>query len=396
MNTEIKLTGDIYAKNPEEFKQYKMLALKEGYTSKELTSHPENKVTGMGQYLSLGETRMQRKGKCGYCNSLISNYGIFGHDRKCEVCGEVIYKKYIKGDLISFIFRGSKNEWLNDEITLRVHDVNMDNCVIHFELAIPKRGRYSRNQSHKNVLKMLDEHKDSWTYYENDKGKRFYSFYNRINGCMNEQTKINICESRRHDGGGGSGFQKCSVVKVFDGKEYSDWASFNGMFPELPMPESFHLYRDWKIEKTIGLILSRAGLTSRPEYFSGRGPGDITKEHLHKIYNMLLEYKGHTAAANFIQMVKGIKTLTGTGFIKSILKLDKNKYVWEDEFNPIETPKDDNIAFDENNIYQQMATMVSIIGSGKMQNLYKVIGIQGDYQTESIIGNFLNEIEDAK
>lgn len=387
MTENIKLTGDIYAKNPEEFKQYKMLALKEGYTAKEMTSYPENKPTGAGQFLVLGPTRIKSFGKCGFCNSLISNYGIYSHDRECEVCGEIVYKQYKKGDLITFYLRESRF----DTITLRIHSIDKESCTIHFELTIPKYGRYGSTQNSKKVKALLEENKNAWTYFENEKGKRFYSFYNQINGGMNEQTKINIADSRNYDGGSRSGFQKCSVVKIFDGKEYSEHASFAGMFgPSLPLPETFHIYRDWKVEKSISEILRRAGLTSRPEYFSGRGEGDITSEHLIKLHKLILEHKGVSAAENFVFMVKGINELTGTSFIKKVLKLDASKYKWQSDFNDSKI-LNDNVELDMDNNLQVVATITSLLSKSRSGSMSSIFGF--NFSANTSISTFLNKIE---
>jgi len=388
MDKEIKLTGDIYAKNPEEFKQYKMLALKEGYVAKEMTSYPENKVTKKGQFLVLGPTRIKSYGKCGFCNSLIDNYGIYSHNRKCESCGETIYQNYKKGDLITFYFRRT-----HDSITLRVHSINKESCTIHFELAIPKYGRYGSTQNSKKVKSILEENKDAWTYAENEKGKRFYSFYNKINGNMNEQTKINIADSRDYNGGHRAGFQKCSVVKILDGKEYSNHASFSGIFSELPLPETFHIYRDWKVEKSIGELLHRVGLTSRPEYFSGRGEGDITSEHLKKLYNLIREYKGFLAAENFVAMVKGIHELTGTSFIRKVLHLDRLEYKWNSKLNDSKT-LNTNVEIDPDNNLQMFATVSALLSKSRSKSVSEIFGL--NFHSSSAVDKFLNEIENAR
>ncbi len=387
---EIKITGDIYANSPEEFKAIKLAALKLGYKGKELTSHPENKSTGRGQFLVMGAPNFERKGKCGYCNSLISIYGIYGHNRKCEVCNKLIYKNYKKGDLITFFFRDNSSVW--DDITLRVHSMDEKKYIMRFEPVIPRLHKYGK-QNKKKTLEILEQNKDSYTRVQIGK-KLVYSFYYTFNGGLNELSKINTSSTRNHDGNGKGGFQKCSAVNIMFGKEYSEF-SFKD---EYPMPETFHLYRDWKVEKTGSEIARRAGITSRPEYYSGRDAGDINSKHLKKMYDMIKSFKGEDAAKGFVEMIKGTDDMSATSLMIRYNRLERNGWSWNPEWNEKQKERgDSNIALDVNNPLQMYATVISAFSNGRgIMKTMKDFGIiSDDFDTfgDSIKYEFLNSIK---
>lgn len=384
--SEIKITGDMYANSPEEFREIKRAALKLGYTGVEMKSHPENKVTWQGQFLKMGEPNFERKGKCGYCNSLISIYGIYGHNRKCEVCNKLIYKSYKRGDLITFFFRNEFSVW--DDVTLRIHSMDEKNHIMRFEPTIPRAAKYGR-QNKKKTLEMLEKNKDSYTRVQIGK-KLVYSFYYTFNGGLNELTKINTSSTRNHDGSGKGGFQKCSAVSIMFGKEYSEF-SFKD---EYPMPETFHLYRDWKTKKTIKELCRRANISSSPEYYSGRPPGDINADHLIKLYDLIKIHKGEEAAKYFVQMIEGTADFSATSLVKRILKLERNEYVWGPGLDEEQKPND-NIELDGNPL-QAMATMMTLFSKTGLGAIVTKTGgeFYGDFK--GIWSDVNDKIENSK
>jgi hypothetical protein len=384
--SEIKITGDMYANSPEEFKEIKRAALKLGYTGKELTSYPSNKVTRQGQFLKMNAPNFERKGKCGYCNSLISVYGIYGHNRKCEVCNKLIYKSYKKGDLITFFFRNDFSVW--DDITLRIHSMDEKSHIMRFEPEIPRTAKYG-TQKKKKVLEILEKNKDAYVRIQIGK-KNVYSFYYPFNGSMNELTKINTSSTRNSDGSGKGGFQKCSAVTIMFGKEYSEF-SFRD---EYPMPETFHLYRDWKTEKSIKELCRRANISSSPEYYSGRPPGDIDANHLIKLHDLIKIHKGEEAAKYFVQMIEGTVDFSATSLVKRILKLDKNDYTWGPGLDDEQKP-DDNIALDGSPL-QAMATMMSFFGKSGLGAIVTKTGGEFAGSFNEVLSDINGRIENTK
>lgn len=392
--SDIEFKGDFYAQSPEEFKRIKIAALKAGYKGQELTSHPENKVTGRGQFLTLKEPVYVRKGKCGFCGSLIDILGIYSHGRKCECCGKTIYQKYEKGGLITFFFRNFSGERSFDifsDVTLRIHSYDIDQHILRFETAIPRSAKYGK-QKRKKVLEIMEKNRDAYNIIEIGK-KKVYSFYYPFNGMMNELTRINTSEVRNRKGGFPSGPQNCTSVQILNGVEYSEHCFDN----ELPMVTSFHLYRDWKVEKTPSEIMRRAGLTSSPEYFSGRGPGDITAKHLTKIHKLIKEYKGDEAAANFVEMIKGTEDMSATSIVKRYNRLGANNWKWLPEWNEAQKERDNNIAIDTENPMQMFATIASALSNSrgivKMMGDFGMFGSTEHSIGESIRHEFLNSIK---
>lgn len=384
--SDIKITGDMYANSPEEFKAIKLAALKLGYKGKELTNHPENKATGRGQFLVMGAPNFIRKGKCGYCNSLIDISGIYSHNRKCEVCKKTISKNYCVGDLITFFFRNSNSVW--DDITLRIHSMDEKMHVMRFESIIPREGKY-RKQDRKKVLETLAQNKDAYTEITIGK-KKVYSFYYTFNGGLNELSKINTSETRNSKGSSRGGFKKCSAVNIMFGKEYSEF-SFKD---EYPMPETFHLYRDWKVEKTLAEICKRSGITSRPEYYSGRPPGDINADHLIKLHDLIKIHKGEEAAKYFVQMIEGTADFSATSLVKRILKLERNEYVWGPGLDEEQKPND-NIELDGTPL-QAVATMMSFFGKSGLGAIITKTGGEFSGSFNDVFSDINDKIENSK
>ena len=358
MEKTIEFKGDFYAKSPEEFKQIKIAALKAGYKGIEMSNGPREKSSGRGQFLTLEAPRYERKGKCGYCGSLIDICGIYAHGRKCECCGKTIYQKYEKGGLITFFFRdfedGNKVDIFGD-ITLRIHSFETDKNILRFEMNIPRDGKYGK-QKRSRVLEILKNNRSAYNIIEIGK-KKVYTFYYPFNGMMNDLTRINTSEVRNRKGGHPSGPRNCSVVQILDGKEYSEHASFSGIFAELPMPTSFHIYRDWKIEKTMSTMCSRSGINLRPEYYSGRSAGDITSDHLFKLYNQIKDNKGENASKAFLKLIEGTYDLSATNLTRKFIKLERNNYEWSDSEN---TEKETNVELDGSSV-NAFATIVSVM-----------------------------------
>ncbi len=92
-------------------------------------------------------------------------------------------------------------------------------------------------------------------------------------------------------------------------------------------------------------LLEHAGMSSRPEYYSGRGatPSDLSVPELMCIYRYIESGdfpKGAEGA--FVQMVKDIKLLAATPFIQSLEALEYRG--WE----PLEVTCDEEIAVGKN------------------------------------------------
>jgi hypothetical protein len=113
-------------------------------------------------------------------------------------------------------------------------------------------------------------------------------------------------------------------------------------------------------------IIRNAGMSTRPEYFSGRGAtlADLDSEILQKIYQGIIDTFGTKAAKSFVDMVAKIKVLSATTFLEELYllqinnwKLDKTK---KDEFG-VSVPKKEN---DDWDINMGMIGMMNALSSG--------------------------------
>lgn len=78
-------------------------------------------------------------------------------------------------------------------------------------------------------------------------------------------------------------------------------------------------------------IVSRAGMSSRPEYYSGRGAtaSDLNGDKLEQIYSFIKNEYGKEAAQNYVQMVADIPVLSATDFLLSLYRLEGYDWKWD-------------------------------------------------------------------
>lgn len=77
-------------------------------------------------------------------------------------------------------------------------------------------------------------------------------------------------------------------------------------------------------------IVVKAGMSSRPEYYSGRGATivDLNDRHLQKIAELIEEHHGKDAKKNFVRMVADIPKLTATDFLLNLYLLESVNWDW--------------------------------------------------------------------
>ncbi len=95
-------------------------------------------------------------------------------------------------------------------------------------------------------------------------------------------------------------------------------------------------------------LVRECGMSSRPEYYSGRGAtlSDLNSEILLKIQKRIKEVFGDKEAKAFVQMVKTLKTLSATTFLQELYILHSRD--WQTKPNGVNDacgvviPKDDD------------------------------------------------------
>jgi len=73
-------------------------------------------------------------------------------------------------------------------------------------------------------------------------------------------------------------------------------------------------------------IVRDAGISTRPEFYSGRGATicDLGSYHLQKIYIGIEKNFGKQAGKEFVQMVADIPKLSATDFLLNLYNLEAN------------------------------------------------------------------------
>ena len=128
-------------------------------------------------------------------------------------------------------------------------------------------------------------------------------------------------------------------------------------------------------------ILRNNRMSTRPEYYSGRGAtlSDLNGEILEGIYQGILKEFGKNAAKNYLKMVADIKVLSATTFLEEIYQLYFNEWKYtkkKKHANGITVPKNKDGEYDE-------SSMVS-----GMMGIFAAMGNNRD-ETEIIKGSFL-------
>ena len=84
-----------------------------------------------------------------------------------------------------------------------------------------------------------------------------------------------------------------------------------------------------------GEIVVKAGMSKRPEFYSGRGAilADLNPNILEKIYIGINEIHGEKASKQFVKMVKEIPVLSATDFLLSLYKLESNNWKWKKDLS---------------------------------------------------------------
>lgn len=109
-------------------------------------------------------------------------------------------------------------------------------------------------------------------------------------------------------------------------------------------------------------IVQDAGMSRRPEYYSGRGAitCDLNEKQLFKIHEAIVKEFGEDAGKAFVKMVAGIKVLSATTFLQELYGLCYQdwKYQEHEDAPGISVPKDDKGNYNvEMGIFGMIAAM---------------------------------------
>lgn len=119
-----------------------------------------------------------------------------------------------------------------------------------------------------------------------------------------------------------------------------------------------------KTLETLKEILRKNRMSTRPEFYSGRGVnyGDLNEEILIGIYYDVQKTFGKRASEGFVDLMRGIKTLSATAFLEDLYSLFYSdwKYCPEHGSNGIAVHKNEN---GEYNLASGMASMFSALNN---------------------------------
>ncbi len=131
-------------------------------------------------------------------------------------------------------------------------------------------------------------------------------------------------------------------------------------------------------------IIRESGMSTRPEYYSGRGAtrSDLDSNILEKIYQGILKEYGQTAANNYVKMVADIKVLSATTFLQELYMLFSNNWKYKKKkkhADGISIPKNEDGEYDESSVTS------GIFG------MFAALSHNGRDDTGSIRGGFLHQ-----
>jgi hypothetical protein len=135
--------------------------------------------------------------------------------------------------------------------------------------------------------------------------------------------------------------------------------------------------------ETLKNIIRNNNMSTRPEYYSGRGATltDLNGNILEGIYKGIEKDFGVKAAKNFVKMVADIKVLSATTFLEELYSLFNSNWkylVRKKHASGISIPKNKDGEYDETSAISGMFGLMAAMTSG------------GRDDTMSIKGHFLS------
>src|SRR3989338_1536022 len=129
-------------------------------------------------------------------------------------------------------------------------------------------------------------------------------------------------------------------------------------------------------------ISQEAGMSARPEFYSGRGAisCDLNSKQLETIYGLIKNHYGEKASEGFVKMVSEIPVLSATDFLISLYFLEGNN--WEYNKYRVKSDAVGGISVDKNKDG-------SYNMEGGMFGLMAALSSNGRNETEYIRRDFL-------
>ncbi len=278
----------IYVKKESSLEPLFRVLRKQGY---EIESTQEGNF-----YASLGETVLSSKGKCRSCLSYIDRRGIRTHNHRCEVCGKPTFIEYRDGGKVRFYFHN--DERFGQAIAMKVRGYNQKmKCILLYPDPIESDSFFDAKPDRARAILAGNKEKWRWVRKPIAKGLRKHirrlksrgeykkarqlasqleqkliAIKDDLSGSLTDKSPINMAEVKGSK-------QNYSDVKLFRGKEYSDW-------DRLPLPEGMMIYKAWEgypLRPSLTLhetIIHAARMVSRTDYWHQDGSQAFFDIHL--------------------------------------------------------------------------------------------------------------------
>jgi hypothetical protein len=112
-------------------------------------------------------------------------------------------------------------------------------------------------------------------------------------------------------------------------------------------------------------IIRNNGMSTRPEYYSGRGAtlSDLNSQILQGIYDGISKEFGEDADENYVKMVADIKVLSATTFLQELYNLERNGWKYTEKqkhADGIAIPKNKDGEYDE---ISTLHGLISVVGT---------------------------------
>lgn len=128
-------------------------------------------------------------------------------------------------------------------------------------------------------------------------------------------------------------------------------------------------------------IIRNNNMSTRPEYYSGRGAttSDLNHNILEGIFKGILKEFGKKPADNFVKMVADIKVISATTFLEELYILFRSD--WKYNIKPkkhqapgISISKNENGEYDENSAISGMFSIFAAISNGDRDQTMEIKG----------------------
>jgi len=326
----VAVKGNLYAKSKKALDRLLDELRQKGYQIDDLRQSDFRKRDGVSVeqmeekgwsmwYAKLPDIRF---GKCGSCQAIIDIHGIHSHGHTCEKCGAVTYYEIVDGTTIRFHFidRHNENTMFSPDLKMKAKRWDTENGFLYLYYDFLKNGGLFTLADQK-AKHYLNLNKDSWELVEELRYPLVWSY---------DESAIDPMEINQH-------YYNSSVVKIWDGVEYSEWG-------KLPIPETISIYETWhwaplKKSPTIhAKIMSACGQVSDKGYYYQDGRTAIYESVCEDMAN----YIRHFTTLDAGSFLKAWKTFSksGPGFIDDFANWCHETPIVEDRpnvFNTINT-----------------------------------------------------------